>query len=164
MTPKSHSPLVVRLYFLVVVIVVKALFSQALEAKSIMSENTQDNNIGGGDEMQNSELSNTFYDNNNNKINNNERICVYVRERPESAASGVLCYYELSPLPVTSDEDLLSSMTMNPVRSRSSTFNRLRRTLTPVDWASRLKRPPMPFRIGGGLRSHSNRRIIIESN
>lgn len=140
MSPKN-SPLVIRAYILVLLIVVKTLLSHAVEAaaQSQNSQNSQENE----EEMHNGDISNS-----------NDRICVNVRERDDSTVSGILCYYQLSSTAKNDDQE-------NRLDTRSITFDRLRRTFSSIDWSTRLKRPPIPFRIGGGLRS--NRRIIIEN-
>jgi len=133
---QKGSPLIIRTYFLVLLVLVKALFGHSSEATA--PETKQEplsSSISSNDEQ-------------------NNRICVFVNENGGPSPSGILCLYELSSL----NSDGAASVNEEPYRSLM--FDRLRRT---VDWSNRLKRPPMPFRIGGGLRSHSNRRIIIES-
>lgn len=152
MASKNTSQIILRAFFLLLFIFVEVLRCddsvQSSSGESLQSDKSP-------------------LDNNNNNNGDQEnyhmgfgRTCVVVHEANDKSQppSGMLCYFQISQSSSSSLNSQEENFETKFLNSKQQLLERLRRT---PEWSTRLKRPPMPFRIGGGLRSHSNRRIII---
>lgn len=150
MASKNTSQIILRAFFLLLFIFVEVLrcddsVQSSSSGESLLSDKSQMDNSNGDQE---------------NYQMGYGRTCAVVHEANDKSQppSGMLCYFQISQSSSSSLNSQEENFETRFLNSKQQLLERLRRT---PEWSTRLKRPPMPFRIGGGLRSHSNRRIII---
>lgn len=154
MAPKNTSQIILRAFFLLLFIFVEVLRCD----DSVQSSSSS------GESLLSSQSEKSPMDNSNGDQENYQmgfgRTCVVVHEANDKSQppSGMLCYFQISQSSSSSLNSQEENFETRFLNSKQQLLERLRRA---PEWSTRLKRPPMPFRIGGGLRSHSNRRIII---
>lgn len=155
MASKNTSQIILRAFFLLLFIFVEVLRCD----DSVQSSSS-------GESLLSSQSDKSPMDNSNNNGDQENyqmgfgRTCVVVHEANDKSQppSGMLCYFQISQSSSSSLNSQEENFETKFLNSKQQLLERLRRA---PEWSTRLKRPPMPFRIGGGLRSHSNRRIII---
>lgn len=154
MASKNTSQIILRAFFLLLFI-----FVEVLRCDDFVQSSSS------GESLLSSQSDKSPMDNSNNGDQENYqmgfgRTCVVVHEANDKSQppSGMLCYFQISQSSSSSLNSQEENFETKFLNSKQQLLERLRRA---PEWSTRLKRPPMPFRIGGGLRSHSNRRIII---